>query len=125
LAAFSDSLSFTQSVGFHGRGNSPSQGRYLHTGQHKQNKGTQTSVPQVGFEPTIAVFERAKTVHASDSAATAIARPTPGCINITFGLDEIPPPVDTLKQFRFSLYDELSFVDNQIHKVQLNQQQTR
>jgi hypothetical protein len=34
---------------------------YLHTGQH-----TQTSMPQVGFEPTIPVFDRAKTVHALD-----------------------------------------------------------
>jgi hypothetical protein len=35
LAAFSLSWSFTQSVGLLGRGISPSQGRYLHTGQHK------------------------------------------------------------------------------------------
>jgi hypothetical protein len=29
-------------------------------------------MPQVGFEPTIAVFERAKTVHVLDRAATVI-----------------------------------------------------
>jgi hypothetical protein len=29
-------------------------------------------MPQVGFEPTIQVFERAKTVHALDRAATGI-----------------------------------------------------
>jgi hypothetical protein len=29
-----------------------------------QNKRTQTSMPQVGFEPTIPVFERPKIVHA-------------------------------------------------------------
>jgi hypothetical protein len=29
-------------------------------------------MPEVGFEPTIPVFERAKTVHASDRAATVI-----------------------------------------------------
>jgi hypothetical protein len=29
-------------------------------------------MPQVGFEPTIPVFERAKTVHALDSAVTVI-----------------------------------------------------
>jgi hypothetical protein len=29
-------------------------------------------MPQVGFEPTIAVFARAKTVHALDVAATVI-----------------------------------------------------
>jgi hypothetical protein len=37
-----------------------------------QNKHTQTSMPQVGFEPTIPVFERPKTVHALDRAATVI-----------------------------------------------------
>jgi hypothetical protein len=37
-----------------------------------QNKLTQTSMPQVGFEPTTPVFERAKIVHALDSAATVI-----------------------------------------------------
>jgi hypothetical protein len=39
-----------------------------------QNKRTQTSMPQVGFEPTIPVFERAKTVHALDRAAAVIGR---------------------------------------------------
>jgi hypothetical protein len=33
---------------------------------------TQTSIPPVGFEPTIPVLERAKTVRALDRAATAI-----------------------------------------------------
>jgi hypothetical protein len=37
-----------------------------------QNKRTQTSMPLVGFEPTIPDFERAKTVHALDRAATVI-----------------------------------------------------
>jgi hypothetical protein len=37
-----------------------------------QNKRTQTSMPLVGFEPTIPVFERAKTVHALDRATTVI-----------------------------------------------------
>jgi hypothetical protein len=72
LVAFSDSWSFTQSVGLFGRGISPSQCSYLHTGQHKQNKRTQTSMPQVGFEPMIPVFERAKTILALGSAATVI-----------------------------------------------------
>jgi hypothetical protein len=43
-----------------------------YTGQHKQNKRTQTSTPLVGFEPTIPVFERAKTVHALDRAANVV-----------------------------------------------------
>jgi hypothetical protein len=33
-------------------------------------------MPQVRFEPTIPMFERAKTVHALDRAATAIGLPT-------------------------------------------------
>jgi hypothetical protein len=35
-----------------------------------QNKHTQTSTPGFGFEPTIPVFERAKTVDALDRAIT-------------------------------------------------------
>jgi hypothetical protein len=65
----------TQSVGLFGRVISASQGLYLNRGQHKQNKHTQTSMPRVGFGPTIPVFERAKTVHALDRAATVI-----GCL---------------------------------------------
>jgi hypothetical protein len=37
-----------------------------------QNKRTRTSMPKVGFKPTIPVFERAKTVHALDHPATVI-----------------------------------------------------
>jgi hypothetical protein len=40
-----------------------------------QNKHGQTSMPCVGFEPTIPAFERAKTVHALDRATTAIGTP--------------------------------------------------
>jgi hypothetical protein len=43
-----------------------------HRTTQTQNKHTQTSMPWVGFEPTIPAFERAKTVHASDHAATVI-----------------------------------------------------
>jgi hypothetical protein len=41
-----------------------------HRTAQAQNKRTQTSMPRVEFEPTIPVFERTKTVHASDRAAT-------------------------------------------------------
>jgi hypothetical protein len=43
-----------------------------------QNKSTQTSMPRVGFETAIPVFERTKTVHALDSVATVTGtyRPT-------------------------------------------------
>jgi hypothetical protein len=37
-----------------------------------QNKCTHTSMPWLGFEPTIPVFQRAKRVHALDHAATVI-----------------------------------------------------
>jgi hypothetical protein len=37
-----------------------------------QNERTQTSMPRVGFELTIPVFQREKTVHALDRAATVI-----------------------------------------------------
>jgi hypothetical protein len=43
-----------------------------HRTMQTQNKRTQTSMPQVGVEPTIPAFERAKTVHALDRASTVI-----------------------------------------------------
>jgi hypothetical protein len=46
-----------------------------HRTTQTQNKCTQISMPWVGFKPTIPVFERAKTVHALDSAATVTGRP--------------------------------------------------
>jgi hypothetical protein len=65
---------FTQSVGLLVRGTIPSQERYLHTGQHKHNNRTQTSMSRVGFKPTTPVFRgrRRFMVHALDRAATAI-----------------------------------------------------
>jgi hypothetical protein len=63
-----------QSVGFLGRGISPSQGRYLYRTIQTQNKLKQTSLRCVGFEPTIPVFERTKTVHALDHAVTVIGK---------------------------------------------------
>jgi hypothetical protein len=63
-------LILRQSVGLLGGGIglSPTQD----TGQHKQNKRTQASIPWMGFEPIIPVFERVKTVHVLDRAATLI-----------------------------------------------------
>jgi hypothetical protein len=43
-----------------------------HRTTREQNKRTQASMHRVGFEPTIPVFERAKTIHALDSAASMI-----------------------------------------------------
>jgi hypothetical protein len=49
------------------------QGLHLHTEQHKHRINAQTSMPHLGFEPTIPVFERAKKANALDSAATVIS----------------------------------------------------
>jgi hypothetical protein len=75
----------SQTVGLLGRVVSLSQGRCLNTGQHKHRINArahthththththQTSLPWVGFDPTIPASERAKTVHALDRAATVI-----------------------------------------------------
>jgi hypothetical protein len=43
-----------------------------HIEQHKHRIEAQTSMPWVGFEPTIPAFEQAKTVHALDREATVI-----------------------------------------------------
>jgi hypothetical protein len=62
-----------QTVGLPGRVISSSQGLYLNTGQYKHRINTytyQTSVPYVGFGPTIPASERAKTVHALARWAT-------------------------------------------------------
>jgi hypothetical protein len=47
-------------------------GHNLHRTTQTQNKRRQTSMPLVGFELTIPVFERAKTIHALNRAATVI-----------------------------------------------------
>jgi hypothetical protein len=59
-----------QSVGLLGRGISTSQGLYLHRTTQTQIKRAQTFIPQVGFEPTVLVFERAKTVNTFVRPAT-------------------------------------------------------
>jgi hypothetical protein len=64
-------LNLRHSLGLLRRVISPSQGRYL---TQTQNKHQQTSMPRAGFEPTIPAFERAKTVHDLDRAATVIGR---------------------------------------------------
>jgi hypothetical protein len=51
-----------------------SQGCHLHKITQTQDKRAQTSIPPVGFEHTIPVFEWAKPLHASDRAATVIDR---------------------------------------------------
>jgi hypothetical protein len=41
-----------------------------HGTTQKHNKRRRTAMPEVGFEPTFPVFERAKTVHALDRKVT-------------------------------------------------------
>jgi hypothetical protein len=73
LGNFFSFLIHTQSVRLLEREVGPSQGPLpTHRTTQTQNKSTQTSMPGVGFEPTIPVFERAKTVHALDRAAKVI-----------------------------------------------------
>jgi hypothetical protein len=72
LGLFFSFLICKHSVGLLWRGISPSQGRYLHRTVQTQNKRIHTSIPRVGFEPPIPLFERAKTVHALDRAAPMI-----------------------------------------------------
>jgi FAD synthase len=43
-----------------------------HRTAQTQSKRTQTSMAQVGVEPTIPVFEQSKTVHVLDCTATVI-----------------------------------------------------
>jgi hypothetical protein len=62
LGRFFSFLIYTQSVGV----------LEWQISRRKTTTCTQTSMPRVGFEPTIPVFERAKTDHALDGAATVI-----------------------------------------------------
>jgi hypothetical protein len=66
--------SFTQTVGLLGRGISPLQGRYLHTEQHKHRINAHRH-PCLKWESNPhSVFDRARTVHALDRAATVIGK---------------------------------------------------
>jgi hypothetical protein len=67
LGRFFSFLIYTQLVGLLCRGISPS-----HTQNNTGNTRTQTSMPRMGFKPTIPVFERAKMVHALDREATVM-----------------------------------------------------
>jgi hypothetical protein len=52
-----------------GHGIGPTQGLYLHTEQHNTEQRGHTSMPRVGFEPAIPLFERPKTVRSLDRMA--------------------------------------------------------
>jgi hypothetical protein len=72
IRLISQFLDHSQTVGLLGRVISPSQGLYLNT--EKRTHTHQTSMPWVGFEPTIPASERAKTVHTSDRPATVTGK---------------------------------------------------
>jgi hypothetical protein len=96
-ASFHLFLHLRQSVGLLGRGSSPSQGRYL---TQIQNEHEETSITWVGFEPTIPVFERAKTYHALNLAATMISElRTTGLLTLSFNL-QLPQSVKWLASNR-------------------------
>jgi hypothetical protein len=61
LGRFFSFLIHTQSVGLLGRGISPSQGRYLHTEEHKHRKKTHTDIHTLSgirtYDPSVPAFE--------------------------------------------------------------------
>jgi hypothetical protein len=66
-------LSFTQLGGLLGQGSACHKAATCtQDSTPNQNDCTQTSMPQVGFEPMIPVFEWGKTFHALDCVATVI-----------------------------------------------------
>jgi hypothetical protein len=68
---FSVAIIFTQTVGLLGRGISPSQGRYLHTEQHKHRINAYTDIHAL-----TEIRKQAKTVHALDRASAVIGSQT-------------------------------------------------
>jgi hypothetical protein len=54
-------------------GEQPCRETATYTGQQKQKKRGQVSMPRVGFEPTIPVFEQTKTFRVLDRAATVVS----------------------------------------------------
>jgi hypothetical protein len=65
------------------------------TGQTQINR-IQTSMPRVGLEPTVQVFERAETVHALDRAATVICGQKVRCAGNSVVLTEIKQILSTM-----------------------------
>jgi hypothetical protein len=83
LGCFFSFLIYTQSVGLLGRGISPSQVRYLHTGQHKHRIIAHTGIHASSeIQRTNPVFQQAKTVHALDRAATVARKYDPIGANV-------------------------------------------
>jgi hypothetical protein len=80
---FSFVIFFTQTVGLLGRVISTSQGRYLHTGQHKHRINAHTDIHAwVGFDTTIPASDGVKIVHALGHATTVIDPSKYNIINV-------------------------------------------
>jgi hypothetical protein len=56
----------------------------IHGTAQTQNKRTQTSMPRVGFEPTIPVFQWANTFHILHREASVICRPNTKMMKLKF-----------------------------------------
>jgi hypothetical protein len=80
LGRFFHFLIYIQSLGLLGRGIIPSQGRYLHTEQHKHRINAHTDIHTSSW---IRTHERVKVVHALDCAATVIGEEGMMLINLT------------------------------------------
>jgi hypothetical protein len=61
----------------------PTQGLYLHTGQHNTEKRGHIHMPRTVVEPTKPVFERPKAVRASESSAIGTGSKCFICSEIT------------------------------------------
>jgi hypothetical protein len=112
-----------------------------HRTTQTQNKRTQTSMHCVGFEPTILVFEREKTVHALECAVTVIGRanfpsrifPTASpkiCVKTVFPRCREVPQVAKIMEFLYCskrsettnvhrLSDEVPYVDRNLWPANL------
>jgi hypothetical protein len=77
-----------------------------HRTTQTQNKYTQTSIPEVGIEPTIPVFEQPKTFHSLDRAATMIG--TAGSQNLIFhgklSFTQVPSYRSTFPSFQIIIF---------------------
>jgi hypothetical protein len=82
-----------------------------HRTTQAENKSTETSMPRVGFEPMIPVFERTKTVHALDRAATVIGYYSTTVLIISFHtLVHCYYPVPFFCVFIYSYFMPLFFI---------------
>jgi hypothetical protein len=85
----------------------------------KQNKRTQTFMPQVGFKPTIPVFDRTKTVYALDRVATVIGNLLSSTITKYIKLGVSSHNLDVTENKDISCHCRDSNIDPRTSKPQL------